>query len=88
MEIKRRLGKKGQIVIPKIVREFLAIEPGDEVIIEIREGGEVVIRSRIDPVRFVDEFCSSNNKLGKMIDVERLIEEEGEERGYGYGRSI
>lgn len=57
-------------------------------IIEIKDSKEVVIRSRVDPVRFVDEFCSSNNKLGKRIDVERLIEEEGEERGYGYGRSI
>jgi hypothetical protein len=47
-----------------------------KVIIEIRDGGEVVIRSRVDPVRFIDELCSSNNKLGKRIDVKKLIEEE------------
>ena len=47
-----------------------------KVIIEIRDGGEVVIRSRVDPVRFIDELCSSNNKLGKRIYVKKLIEEE------------
>lgn len=36
MEIKRKIGQKGQIVILKIIREFLAIGPEDEVIIEVR----------------------------------------------------
>jgi len=39
LEIRRKIGQKGQIVIPKIVRELLAVSPGDEIIMEVREKG-------------------------------------------------
>lgn len=80
MLIKRKLGSKGQIVIPKIVREFLGIVPGDEVVMEfIREG--VLIRPKEDPSKFVENFCStSGKKLKEKIDLKKLIEEEVEGR--------
>lgn len=37
-----RVGPKGQVVIPKAIRDELGIEPGDEVDVE-RRRGEVVI---------------------------------------------
>jgi len=52
----RRVGQKGQIVIPKVIREFLAVGPGDAVILEVR-GREVLIRPRVEPVEFVEDFC-------------------------------
>lgn len=80
MLIKRRLGSKGQIVIPKIVREFLGIGPGDEVVMEfIKEG--VLIRAKEDPSKFVENFCSiEGQKLKEKIDLKKLIEEEVEGR--------
>jgi antitoxin PrlF len=42
-----RVGPKGQVVIPKAIRERLGISPGDEVVVE-RDGREVRIRLQAD----------------------------------------
>ncbi|MBS7611567.1 AbrB/MazE/SpoVT family DNA-binding domain-containing protein [Candidatus Bathyarchaeota archaeon] len=78
--IKRKLGSKGQIVIPKIVRDFLGIGPEDDVIMEfIKEG--VLIRPKEDPSKFVEDFCSINSgRLKEKIDLKKLIEKEVEGR--------
>ena len=80
MNIRRKLGQKGQLVIPKVVREFLGINPGDVVVIEVREK-EVLIKPGVNPESFVQDFCSpTGTKLKKKIDLEKLLEEEVEER--------
>ncbi len=78
--VRKRVGPRGQIVIPKLIRDSLGINPGDDVLIEVREG-ELVIRPSRDPKSFVDEFCGViRRKLKEKIDLERVIEEEVEER--------
>lgn len=42
-----KVGPKGQVVIPKTIRERLGISPGDEVMVE-RDGREVRIRLLAD----------------------------------------
>ena len=80
MRVLRRVGPKGQIVIPKIVRDYLGIKPGDTVVMEVREGEIAIIPGR-DPRGFVEGFCSVvKEKLTEKIDLERLIESEVEER--------
>jgi AbrB family looped-hinge helix DNA binding protein len=80
MQIKRKIGPKGQIVIPKVVRDFLGLESGDEVILEVRDK-EVLIRRGVDPASFVNDFCSSiDKKLKEKVDLEKLLEGEVEER--------
>jgi AbrB family looped-hinge helix DNA binding protein len=80
MKIRRIVGPKGQIVIPKDVREYIGLKPGTRVIFEVREG-ELVIRPETDPEKIVDEFCSIvSKKLKKTIDVKKIIQEEYEER--------
>jgi len=80
MRIRRKIGQKGQIVIPKVIREYAGIRAGDEVVMEVREG-EVIIRSGVDPKEFVESFCSvPGKKLTKKIDLEGLLEQEVEER--------
>ncbi len=80
MKIRRRVGEKGQIVIPEIVREYIGIKPGDEVIMEIR-AKELVITPGVRPEEFIDGFCSViKRKLTNKIDLEKLIEQEVEER--------
>lgn len=40
-----RVGPKGQVVIPKDIRELVGLHPGDHVDVEFRDG-EVVILAR------------------------------------------
>lgn len=43
-----RVGPKGQVVIPKEIRDRVGLHPGDDVDVELRDG-EVVIHARRDP---------------------------------------
>ena len=43
VELRLRIGPKGQIVIPKFIRERLGIEPRGYVIVELR-GSELAVR--------------------------------------------
>lgn len=78
--MRRKVGRKGQIVIPKVIRESVGIKPGEEVVMEVRDK-EVVIKPGMDPEEFVESFCSvTGRRLTKKIDLKRLLEQEVEER--------
>lgn len=80
MRIRRRIGEKGQIIIPEVIREYIGIKPGDDVFMEVREG-ELVITPGVNSEEFVNRFCSVVKcKLVKRVDFEKLIEQEVEER--------
>jgi len=80
MFIRRRVGPKGQVVIPKMIREYLGIEPGDEVLMEVEEK-RLVIKKTLKPERFIEEFCSTSaKKLADKVSLERILEEEVGER--------
>jgi len=80
MIVRRKVGPKGQIVIPKVIREFLGIEPGAEVLLEVRNG-KLIIKPGKDPESFIEEFCSQvKDKLTREVDLKGLLEEEVEER--------
>ncbi|MCD6541430.1 AbrB/MazE/SpoVT family DNA-binding domain-containing protein [Candidatus Bipolaricaulota bacterium] len=40
---KVKLGRKGQVVIPKEVREALGLQEGDMLLVGVEEGGRVVL---------------------------------------------
>ena len=46
-----RLSTKGQLVIPKAVREYLGVKQGDQLDFIIRDDGEVTIRPATGDVR-------------------------------------
>lgn len=49
-----RISEKGQVTIPKVIREVLGIHPGDEVEFE-KDNGEVKLHKKIDDTTF-DEY--------------------------------
>ena len=75
MIIKRKLGPKGQLLLPKDVREFLGVKPGEEIFIEI-EKDEVKIRPVMKPEQFLAKFYDVPKKLKEKINIEKILDEE------------
>ena len=82
---KRKIGPKGQIVIPKDIRDYLGLKSGSEVVLEVK-GRELVLRSDVNPEKFVEEFSSVPNKLKHKVDLKKLYEEQLEEKHEIRGR--
>ena len=77
MIIKRKVGPKGQVVIPKDVRKLLNIKPGSEILIEIREN-DIVIRSALKDQDFFEKFIKTPKKLAKKIDLKQIYDKQYE----------
>jgi AbrB family looped-hinge helix DNA binding protein len=76
----RNVGPKGQVVIPKRMREALGLKPGVEVVLELRDK-EIVIKKPEVNGSYAEYFMTTSApKLKKLIDIKKLIEEEVEER--------
>jgi len=75
MIIKRKVGPKGQVVIPKDVRDALNIKPGSEVYIEIIEN-EIRISLPPDKEGFLKDFLETPEKLTEKIDFKKLYYEQ------------
>lgn len=84
MLVRRTVGARGQVVLPKDIRQQLGIQEGTEIMFEPKEGA-VVIKPAKTPLQSVDEFCKSSKKI-KMKDgvkwVKNAVEEQYEEE-YG-----
>jgi AbrB family looped-hinge helix DNA binding protein len=73
----RVVGPKGQVVIPKQVRDQVGLVEGSEVVVEVR-GDEVILR-RPSPrtTSYVDYFIETEaSKVRGKVDIRGLIEEE------------
>ncbi len=62
-----KVGPKGQVVLPKAIRDELGIRPGDQVFVEQGEG-EVRIRSAQDEPKSIRGIFA--NTPGGMADFE------------------
>jgi antitoxin PrlF len=45
MDVRAKVTSKGQVTIPKAVREALGVEPGDEILFRVVEGHAVLART-------------------------------------------
>jgi AbrB family looped-hinge helix DNA binding protein len=76
----KRIGPKGQILIPNSIREALGLRPGVDVFIEAR-GDEVVITRPKMEGSYTDYYIATHSKkLSEPVDVKRIILEEALER--------
>jgi len=81
MRMRSKVGPKGQVVIPKEIRDMLGIEPGSEVVFEVTEKGVLVRRPAEESD--VDELASvvpRRDKLKTEVDFKKLMLSEVQER--------
>ncbi|MCL2134414.1 MAG: AbrB/MazE/SpoVT family DNA-binding domain-containing protein [Candidatus Bathyarchaeota archaeon] len=76
----RSVGPKGQVVIPKHMREALALKTGVEVTFELREK-EIIIKKPKITGDYAEYFITTTSaKLKKPVNIKELIENETNER--------
>ncbi len=67
-----RVGAKGQVVIPKQIRDRAQLHPGDEVEFELRDN-QVVITARRDGDRLGGRFAASGMAARLLEDRAREL---------------
>lgn len=65
-----RIGAKGQVVIPKALRDRVHLQPGDEVDFELRDE-EIVLYARRSPVRLGGRFAKTGMAARLLEDRAR-----------------
>ncbi len=71
----RIVGKKGQVTIPKDIREKFGIKEGTKVIFEVR-GDEIILKPEKSGKDFVEDWCSIvKKKMSGSVDLKKLKEE-------------
>lgn len=75
-----KVGAKGQVVIPKPLRDAIGLEPGDEVEFSLIDGNAV----RVEPVRDWRslEGAFRGRGLLELLESERQADREREERKF------
>jgi AbrB family looped-hinge helix DNA binding protein len=77
---KKCVGPKGQILIPKPMREAIGIKPGVDVVIELRDDEIVITKPKVGGNYTEYYITASSPKLKSVINVKKLILEEASNR--------
>jgi AbrB family looped-hinge helix DNA binding protein len=73
---KRTVGPKGQIVIPKRLRETADMKPGTDVTLEMRDGEIVITKLKVEG-NYTEHYTSTSTpKLKKSVNIKEIISEE------------
>jgi AbrB family looped-hinge helix DNA binding protein len=70
---------KGQITIPKAVREMLHLEVGDMVYFDVKDDGTVVLRARNAPVESLFGMLKGKSKLRRPLRIDEMNPASGDE---------
>ena len=65
-----RLSSKGQLVVPKEVREFLRVRAGDRIDFVVRDDGQVVIRPAVTDLAQLRGLLARPG--GRALTVEQM----------------
>jgi len=76
MKLKVKIGPKGQVVIPKHIRDSLGIRPSDLVLIDV-EGGKAILEGmQGDPIAVLAEIARVHGaKSSELVWGDKLYEE-------------
>lgn len=68
--VERKVGPKGQVVIPKEFREKFGIIPNSSVVMELKEEGILIREQRESVVEFMGKMAQKTGHVG-MIDFDK-----------------
>lgn len=75
MNVKAILSSKGQLIIPKLIRNKLGLHCGSELIIELKNHGSL----EIYPIKKdIDKFFGKGKKKRKVMSIEEIDDAIGE----------
>jgi len=74
VKLRLKVGPKGQIVLPKIVRDKLGIKPRSYVIADLKEDG-LTLQRGIDIEEFLDWLKKSRKPVAKLVSKFSLEDE-------------
>ncbi|HKM59421.1 MAG TPA: AbrB/MazE/SpoVT family DNA-binding domain-containing protein [Candidatus Bathyarchaeia archaeon] len=78
--VRKNIGQKGQVVIPKQLRDAMGLKPGVEVILEIR-GDEIVISKPKVEGSYTEYYTTTQApKLKKVVNLKEIINDEVAQR--------
>lgn len=82
MIMRREIGEKGQVVIPRDIRQMLGLKFGGSVVFEIKKD-EVVLRQEQNPEEYLRDFLNVPRLKGRLSikDIKKTIMEQ-------YGKKI
>ncbi|MCX6513943.1 MAG: AbrB/MazE/SpoVT family DNA-binding domain-containing protein [Actinobacteria bacterium] len=67
----QKIGPKGQVVVPKSIRDALGIGPGDEVVVSLTDGGALI--QPVNAATSLNGIFAGSNML-EMLEHERAQE--------------
>ena len=77
---RKNVGQKGQVVIPKQLRDAMGLKPGVEVILELR-GDEIIISKPKIEGSYTEYYTTTQTpKLKKLVNIKELINQEATQR--------
>jgi AbrB family looped-hinge helix DNA binding protein len=77
---RKNVGQKGQVVIPKRLRDALGLKPGVEVILEIR-GNEIIISKPKIEDSYTEYYTSTSvSKLKNVVNLKEITGEDAAQR--------
>ncbi len=70
---KKSVGPKGQILIPKPMREAIGLKPGIEVTVELRDNEIIISKPKVER-NYTEYYISTKApKLKKSVNIKKLI---------------
>lgn len=75
----KKVGIKGQVVIPKIFRKVIGINSGTTVRIRLKRDKIIIDKTKIDPIKIFEEIAHKGKSL-KEFNTNKNYEEMMEER--------
>jgi len=69
----KSIGPKGQVLIPKPMREAIGLKPGVDVVVELRDNEIVISKPKVEGNYTEYYTTTSSPKLEKAVNVKQLI---------------